>query len=65
MKSTGLLIAESLAGLALAILFGYNANPSLIETIVYLAYLGLALGMYFLSQRQAIAPQQKEVLATK
>lgn len=61
-----LLTEKSALGLFLTALFGYNANPSLTETIVYLAYLGLALGSYFLPQRQArIAPPQKEILATK
>lgn len=61
-----LLPEKSALGLFLTALFGYNANPSLTETVVYFAYLVLALGRYFLPQRQArIATQQQEILAAK
>ena len=57
---------KSAWGLFLTALFGYNANPSLTETVVYLVYLGLALGMYFLPQRQVmVIPQPKEIITTK
>ena len=38
---------KSTFGRFLAAIFGYNANPSLVEVVAYFAYLTLALGAYF------------------
>ncbi len=45
-------------GRFLAAIFGYNANPSLVEVVAYFGYLGFALGGYFL-----LATAGKEVKA--
>ena len=42
-----ILSEKSTFGLFLKAILGYNANPSLIEVIVYPLYLALALGSYF------------------
>jgi len=38
---------QSTFGRFLAAIFGYNANPSLVEVVAYFGYLSLALGGYF------------------
>lgn len=47
---------ESILGRFLTALFGYNANPSAVEVIVYLGYLGITLLSYFRPSR----PKKRE-----
>ncbi len=38
---------QSVIGRFLTAIFGYNANPSLVEVLAYVGYLGLTLASYF------------------
>jgi high-affinity iron transporter len=47
---------QSVFGLFLAALFGYNGNPSFIETAVYFGYLGITLLIYFKQTKMTAKP---------
>ncbi|MBU2536202.1 MAG: FTR1 family protein [Chloroflexi bacterium] len=42
---------QSVIGRFLTAIFGYNANPSLVEVLAYIGYLGFTLASYFLPAR--------------
>ncbi len=50
-------------GRFLTAITGYNANPSLVEVVAYLAYLTLALGIYF--RPPAVKEEKKAVMETQ
>ncbi|MFW6151209.1 MAG: FTR1 family protein, partial [Chloroflexota bacterium] len=43
---------QSMTGRFLTAIFGYNANPSLVEVLAYVSYLGVILTSYFWPARQ-------------